>query len=141
MQFLVQRWHSGKRGIRSHHHHRVPTFSQQSTRLSNPASHSTAHFQVGQPVSSQNFPLPHIPVLSNTHRFHSLDVTNNPIHNSPQHGGQVMTNSENRRPTTPTSPVDLGPWSGVTPPSKDQALRSKCSGNSGRHRSVCNLYE
>ncbi|XP_031352709.1 A-kinase anchor protein 9-like isoform X3 [Photinus pyralis] len=107
MQFLVQRWHSGVRGI-------VRIRNRQPRIIAMPyapVSSSAAQFQVGQPVSSQNFPFQII---------------------SPVYSHPVLVPSTSRHRDTSTGDSDGGassdpnPWSGQTPPSKDY-----CKGRGG----------
>ncbi|KAF5306240.1 hypothetical protein FQA39_LY08938 [Lamprigera yunnana] len=107
MQFLVNRWHSGVREMMYHHCCTKPV------RLVNPSPNYVpfvhTHFQVGQPVSSQNFPIPLVPPID-------PNLNRSPVPStSKQSGGSLRSSSSS----------DLYPWSGQTPPSKDYP---------GRHR-------
>ncbi|KAK4873718.1 hypothetical protein RN001_013078 [Aquatica leii] len=99
MQFLVQRWRSGVREVVGIRHNRQSKYTHLPLSAPNytPFSGST-QFQVGEPVSSQNFPIPLIPLDPNL----------------------------NRSPIPSTSrQSDLLSWSGQTPPSRDYSARRR----------------
>ncbi|XP_066145166.1 putative leucine-rich repeat-containing protein DDB_G0290503 isoform X1 [Euwallacea fornicatus] len=101
MKFLVRRWHTGWRKyekINARHYQR----SRGLYFAENPGA--AANFQVGQPVSTQNFSQKPFRVNNNVYRP-DLDLPDDP------------------RPASPalsvTSTVRDAPWSGKTPPSKE----------------------
>ncbi|KAF5283599.1 hypothetical protein FQR65_LT13805 [Abscondita terminalis] len=108
MQFLVQRWCSGTRemGSRNHRHTKYPRLPLSAPNYI-PFSTST-RFQVGQPVSSQNFPIPLIPPVD-------PNLNRSPV---------PSTSRQDSSPKYSTSP-DLYAWSGQTPPSKDYTTRKR----------------
>lgn len=103
MTFIMRRWHSGVRNL-SHinsryirpTHHRIPT--------SKPPRPPSNLFQSGQPVSPTNF-------LTNVRESAGrMERTRS----DPQENKWVPA-----RPKTPTNAESL-PWSGFSPPSKDE---------------------
>lgn len=99
MKYLVKRWHTGVRiaeNMNSRHYKHLETKTQ---------SKLPADFHVGQPVSSQLFS--NIPTSSQTVR------NTNPF--------VVPDTRLEGRPST--SKDEIPPWSGSTPPSKEQAAQ------------------
>lgn len=123
MHFMVQRWHTGKRlGATS-----VPiTHSRRQLKTNVPQQ--TA-FQLGQPVSSQNFSNSRTSVVLNrplqTDDPNYNNQNNNVFNDVPSTSSRSAFNDD-RLPDTPTTQVphhELPPWSGATPPSKDRSLK------------------
>lgn len=130
MRYLVQRWHSGVRlGATS-----ILTHSRRLQKTTNQQRQTT--FQLGQPVSSQNFSNSHFQntaiyraAIANEDQDH---VLNNPTYIPNQlvfneSNQPVPSTSRNLRSALDESPISVSthdiPWSGLTPPSKDRSLR------------------
>lgn len=132
MRFMVQRWHTGKRiGASS-----APIITHNRRQLKTNVSQQTA-FQLGQPVSSQNFSNPHYSNRSSVVLNLPLD-TDDPVYNNninrnnnlfnndvPSTSSRSAFNDDRPQGTHATQVPNqqLPPWSGVTPPSKDRSLR------------------
>lgn len=118
MQYLVQRWHSGKR---------MGSNVTVSCKRKPTENIQPAVFQLGQPVSSQNF-------SNSFFRNNKIKTENEPHSNTvfnqkTQYQPVPSTNNRNSgsafeqnnpRPSSPNTSQELPPWSGYTPPSKDK---------------------
>ncbi|KAK5641438.1 hypothetical protein RI129_009985 [Pyrocoelia pectoralis] len=115
MQYLVQRWHSGVRGIvrvRNRYHQKM--IAMPYTSSLNNSTVAATQFQVGQPVSSQNFPFQIIsPVYSQLHTNPVL------VPSTSQHHDNSLVQSD------AGGSSDQNPWSGQTPPSKDYYCKGR----------------
>ncbi|XP_076270535.1 uncharacterized protein LOC143202700 isoform X3 [Rhynchophorus ferrugineus] len=99
MKYLVQRWHSG---VRKSERINARHYERSKQKYLSESLASAANFQVGQPVSNQNF-------------SHRANRPNN-------HFNQDVITSDESRTTSPPrliSPSRDTPWSGSTPPSKE----------------------
>ncbi|GJQ85464.1 hypothetical protein Trydic_g23887 [Trypoxylus dichotomus] len=122
MKYMVQRWHSGRR---------IATYAQPPVRNCN-ATHvapnhnaplSTTQFQVGEPVSSQNFHTPSLRLDQDTSHPHRTGAvfSRSPIHRLGQfeQAPNVRLNRDGTR--TPRNNTDeSAPWTGLTPPQNDR---------------------
>ncbi|XP_030754420.1 A-kinase anchor protein 9-like isoform X3 [Sitophilus oryzae] len=104
MKLLVKRWHSGIRKserINSRYYERSRQRCPSET-----TGPTAAYFHVGQPVSNNNF------------TYKPTTRSNNPF-------AQEMVATDNSRPVSPSSVHSTNrdiPWSGNTPPSKENVL-------------------
>lgn len=109
---MVQRWHSGKRmaaylqANRNVNSQNNRYHQQHHLNVNN--SFSATQFQVGQPVSSQNF---HSPLRSDQEGQRGSPFSRSPIN---------LVGNARCSTKTPDDNEDATPWSGSTPPQKER---------------------
>lgn len=117
MKYLVRRWHSGVRIAEKINARHFKNASRRSVALAH-AQSSPAHFQVGQPVSSQLFAnLPTTATVAPTRNLNPFIIEAEKIDEE-----RGSFTSEDRW-SVREGRTEGGPWSGNTPPSKEKLNR------------------
>lgn len=127
MQYLVLRWNTGKRVGCNKPFSQYLNFYNINSQIPRPPP---AHFQVGQPVSRQNFTNPlyanrHVNSINCSQRINAEEFEENSnLNGSRIHQRQSFASPSNgfalgEITKTPHCAKSPATWSGMTPPSKD----------------------